>query len=394
MAAPRFFATAAVVLAVALVWVSPAAATGESDAQGFPNWAERVIHEWMNRARADPAAELATCSGCGEKACYAPIAPLAYDNRLNRAARFHSDEMVKQGYFSHDSACNVISTISQLYPGACDGAASCACMGGTKSCAGPCTDFGTRVSLFGVSASAEIIAGAADPEQAFYQWLHESYPLAQCGYNPGNGHRYSILASTGGVGVGVTGSPVGDFSFGAGAIPARAPSGAHYPRQAATVEAWASWYDTVAPESAHVVVDGSCTPMALTRGSGGNGAWMARLTGVGSGCHRYFFLFKTSAGAEVTYPTTGSLGIGPSGCADWEDTRTAGMCGGVSSGSDLAGGGGDGGTDPDGGSGGGGGCGCRVGRARGDGPFALVIVIGVIGLARAIRRSRSNPCRR
>ncbi|HEY3056435.1 MAG TPA: hypothetical protein VGK31_10955, partial [Thermoanaerobaculia bacterium] len=33
---------------------------GES-INGFPNWAERVLLEWMNRARVDPQKELAAC---------------------------------------------------------------------------------------------------------------------------------------------------------------------------------------------------------------------------------------------------------------------------------------------------------------------------------------------
>ena len=54
---------------------------GESDAEGFPSWEERVIHEWMNRSRSDPQADLADCPGsnCSEKACYAVTAPLVYD---------------------------------------------------------------------------------------------------------------------------------------------------------------------------------------------------------------------------------------------------------------------------------------------------------------------------
>ena len=36
--------------------------------------------------------------------------------------------------------------------------------------------------------------------------------------------------------------------------------------------------------------------MTLARGSATNGAWHASLSGVGSGCHRYFFAFKDSNG--------------------------------------------------------------------------------------------------
>ena len=49
---------------------------GES-VNGFPNWAERVILEWMNRARVDPQVEMNACgAGCVERACYSAKAPL------------------------------------------------------------------------------------------------------------------------------------------------------------------------------------------------------------------------------------------------------------------------------------------------------------------------------
>ena len=71
---------------------------------GFPGWAERVLHEWINRARVDPQADLAKCgAGCTERACYVPVPPLGWGEALNRAARYHANEMVMQKYFAHDS---------------------------------------------------------------------------------------------------------------------------------------------------------------------------------------------------------------------------------------------------------------------------------------------------
>lgn len=44
----------------------------------------------------------------------------------------------------------------------------------------------------------------------------------------------------------------------------------------------------------------------------------------GLGCHRYYFVFTDSGGSQVTFPTTGSLGIGPAGsCHDWSLERPA-----------------------------------------------------------------------
>ncbi|MBK7581615.1 MAG: hypothetical protein IPI67_15575 [Myxococcales bacterium] len=310
-------------LLVGLSWAVPAGAFGESSADGFPNWAERVMHEWMNRARSAPQTEMTTCGApCGEKACYTPIGPVWYSPQLNRAARFHAEEMVQQAYFAHDSACTVVPNISSIYPATCNGAASCACVGGTKACSPTCTAWSARVKLFGPSASGEIIASSTDPNSAFYQWLYENSAATACQYSSSNGHRWLILKSTGSVGTGSAGRSVGDFSGGGTAY--KIPSGSHYPRQAASIDVWANWYDTAAPSAARVNVDGACTSMTLGRGTQLNGAWTAKIAGMGSGCHRYYFVFRDSGNQEVTYPSTGSLGIGPAAsCADWNSTRPA-----------------------------------------------------------------------
>jgi MYXO-CTERM domain-containing protein len=282
-----------------------------------------------------------------------------------------------QGFFDHDSPCVLATNIGTTYPTQCDGAAACACMGPGS------TPFGQRVSRFGVSATAEIIAGGTEPNTAFYQWLFESSPATACAYSSANGHRWSILKQTGAVGVGVSGPSVGDFSAGGGPVPARVPSGSHYPRQAATVEAWASWYDTFGPRGAQVVVDGACTPMTRERGDDSNGAWRAMVGDVGSGCHRYWFSFTAMDGSEVSYPTTGSLGIGPAGsCADWNMERPA-----KATNCDGASGGGDGGgADMGGGGNMPGGCACGIAQT-GAPTGGLVALLGLLALlARRVRR--------
>ena len=81
-----------------------------------------------------------------------------------------------------------------------------------------------------------------------------------------------------------------------------------------------------APRSAAAIVDGHCVSLSLKRGTPQNGAWSATVSNVGSGCHRYYFSFIDSTGAEVTYPATGSLGIG---CADWDTSRIQASCSGA-----------------------------------------------------------------
>jgi hypothetical protein len=251
--------------------------------------------------------------------------PLLWSEALNHAARYHASEMAKQQYFGHDSKCTIVPNINSLYPSACDGSASCGCVGGAVTCAtGGCTAWPARVGLFGGFPSGEIIASTGDPNYAFYLGFYEASTGTACAFGAQNGHRYLILNSTGAVGVGLTTQAVCDF--GAGGVPYKVPSAAHYPQQAASVDLWANWYDTAAPRSASAVVDGRCIALALKRGTLQNGAWSATATGVGSGCHRYYFSFIDSTGAEVTYPTTGSLGIG---CADWDSSRVGASCSGA-----------------------------------------------------------------
>ena len=104
---------------------------------GFPNWQERVIHEWINRARVDPQADLAGCgANCPENTggCYTPQPPLIWDANAGRSARYHSAEMGLQSFFDHPSNCTLVSNLSSTYPGSCDGHASCACVGGMSMC--------------------------------------------------------------------------------------------------------------------------------------------------------------------------------------------------------------------------------------------------------------------
>ncbi|HVO49792.1 MAG TPA: CAP domain-containing protein [Thermoanaerobaculia bacterium] len=300
---------------------------------GFPNWQERVIHEWINRARVDPQADLAGCPSpnCEDNTggCYTPQPPLIWDANAGRSARYHSAEMGLQSFFAHNSNCTLVSNLNSLYPGSCNGSASCACVGGLSMCNPSCTAWNARIGLFGASASGEIIAaGYSDANSAFYGWLWEPADSTACSFDEANGHRYLILKWNSAVGTGYqSGSGpyvryyTGDFADSNSPIP-KIPSGTHYPQQASSIDFWANWYDTAPPQSAAVNVDGTCHPMTLQRGSASNGAYAALgVTGLGSGCHRYFFTFRDSSGNEVTYPSTGSYGIGTSACNDWDTSR-------------------------------------------------------------------------
>ena len=171
---------------------------------GFPSWGERVVFVWTNRARADPAADLASCTVCAERACYTPQPPVVWNHSLARAARFHSDNLALAGCsLQHDSPCTLVSDLGSRYtPGACNGAPSCACVGGSASCGSSGTSFGPRIGLFGGSARAENIATGSDPVSTFYRWLHEADSSSACGWRIANDHRANILGDARALGVG------------------------------------------------------------------------------------------------------------------------------------------------------------------------------------------------
>ena len=301
---------------------------------GFPSWQERVLHEWINRARVDPQADLAGCPAgyCQENVngCYTPQNPAIWNQNAGRSSRFHAAEMGLRNFFGQDSNCTLVGNISALYPGTCSGVASCACVGGTSSCNPSCTTSSARMTLFGASTSGwtgELLAaGYEDVDSAFYAWLWEpTANTSACTYTKPNGHRWILLSVAYGLGTGYASVPgseyvdyfVGGFGGPNGPIP-KIPSGAHYPQQGSSIAFWANWYDTAAPLRAAVNVDGTCHAMTLGRGSPTNGAYTATVTGLGSGCHRYAFEFLDSNGVAVGFPSTGSYGIGTTACPDWD----------------------------------------------------------------------------
>ena len=342
---PRGFSR--IFLFACLSAVSAAHLHAEGEAvNGFPNWSERVLLEWMNRARTDPQTDLAACPGgnCAENInnCYTPQPPRVWNANIAHSARYHSDEMVHNGYFDHWSECTVVPTIATTYlsqPQQCNGSAACGCVEHVISgvlLSG--TDPFTRMQRFGGGAGGwgEIIAeDGQGPDATFYLWLYEQGASNSCAYysdpNPPyhtNGHRWLILTSQYGAssaGPGVSGvlSTV-DFDDEAAAAP-KIPSGSHYPQQASSVDAWVNWHASAGPSSHAINVDGVCSNMALARGSQTNGAWHATVSGVGGGCHRYVFAFKDSVGNNTVYPTIGSLAIGNGSaqCPDWSPVAPA-----------------------------------------------------------------------
>jgi hypothetical protein len=300
---------------------------------GYPSWSERTVQMYVNRARADPAADLAGCAQCAEKACYGAKPPMVWDYALNRSARFHCDNLAKTGAsLQHNSPCTLVSDIAQKYPpnGTCHGEEACACKPGTlNTCAAgnTCTDPWGRIGLFGGSGNGENAAmGYGDPHSVFYAWLWEGDSDASCGWRYSNGHRANILGDSGTLGVGESSNFfVQDFGYGspAGSL----ISGSHEPQGGGgQTEFRANWYDSRGgPGTAWVSVDGDCTALTLERGQPQHGTWLG--TAAVSGCHRYAFLFTDSTGGVVRLPEVGTYGVGdPGSCPDY-DAAPATACG-------------------------------------------------------------------
>ena len=323
-------------------WAADALAYGES-VGGFPNWEERTFHQLMNRARGAPATDLAGCppGNCSpaelNPGCYTPIHPLTHNNQLIEAARFHATFMALGGAFAHDSNCVLRTDIAAAYPDTCNGAPACACSGSGT------TLWTTRISRFGGTAQGENIAGGqATPSSVHYYLLWEPGNGGGCAFPPPgsgatNGHRYGILKHAGpGVGNGFFFNASSTYDsywttdFGSNGVTpgsVRLVSGSHWStsdntRQGANIEFSANWYDSAAPTQANVIINGTSFPLSLQRGTVTNGTWSTTLSGYSTGCHRYYFSFRTSGGTLVEYPTIGSYGIGnPSTCADYLSSR-------------------------------------------------------------------------
>jgi hypothetical protein len=313
------------------------AAYGEATA-GFPSWEERVIQQLTNRARVEPSADLAACTGCSSAelspGCYTPMAPLSHNSSVNRAARFHSAFMAKTGVLSHSNGCVLFSNIGSLYPDSCDGSFACSCS--ASGTTGAQQRIGLFLGFLPAPMAENIGRGYPTPHSIFYAWLLEPSPTATCSNyyaspTDYNGHRWNILKTTAAsIGAGFHRSASNeewwtqDFAPGTAPSSLKLVSGTHWStsstRQGPTVEFWANWYSSSAPSVANVVINGTPYAMTRARGTNTNGSWTVSRTDLATGCHRYYFSFQEGS-TTYRYPGTGTLGVGnPSVCPDWVDT--------------------------------------------------------------------------
>jgi MYXO-CTERM domain-containing protein len=241
---------------------------------GYPNWGERSLHRWTNAVRVEPAAfqDVYPCDFSGfSETEQSPQALLFYDFNLNDASRFHTTDMVDNGFFSHSSS---------------DG-----------------TSFFERVSrYYGESGyvGENIASGYGDTYAAvFYGWM--------CS----DGHRENIMRPDyDELGTGVIGAMyTQDFADGVVETTSPIAMGLHDPESpAGSVSFMADW-DDMAADQLEVVLDGRPIPMDLRYGTARLGVFVVPELAVAPGCHSYWFRWTTAA-RSGSYPELGSYLFG------------------------------------------------------------------------------------
>jgi hypothetical protein len=295
----------------------------------YPGYEERVVLYGTNRARVSPTTE-------GWPA-YPAQPPMQWNVDLNKSSRAHSTDMRDKGCFQHES---------------CDGTA-------------PFTRIQTFYKGAWMMMGENIAAGVPDPLTVVHNWIYE------IGATAGEtGHRDAIFSgSLSLIGVGFAAGGAGLFKnywtqdfVGTPVMRPRLTDGIHFPKSPAAggnVTFAASYYEAnlTGQPSVFVVIDGSCKPLAMVRGTPALGAYESSVP-VADGCHPYFFLATLGDGvSKATYPDTGALQVGAgaavSTCLLFATTRTEATCAGRDGG--VAGVGGTAGSAGAGGSSGAGG---------------------------------------
>jgi uncharacterized protein (TIGR03382 family) len=259
---------------------------GDVREDGVPGADDRAIVLWTNAARVAPlaftgdyaAGDCSTDEFEDDEKVAKP--PLYIDLMLTDAAIFHSEDMRENDCFQHES---------------CDG-----------------TDTFERINSFytdTVGAEGENIAqGYPDARNAVLSgWM--------CSHE---GHRANIMsADYNEIGAGVSADYyTQDFAYGElkeGAPPVRMAIEDDVTRVFDSgdelEDGWyADWGDVAAPAGLAVIQDGIETPMALLVGAPEQGLYAVDGAAEGSGdCHEWYVWWKTAAGAEGTFPGSGSF---------------------------------------------------------------------------------------
>jgi hypothetical protein len=278
-----------------LISVYAASSAGYGDIQdGLPSRMEREALTMTNAVRMDPAGfrdKYIPSTTILLPANFPAVAPVWYNHNLNKASRFHSNEMANTCGMQHNS---------------CDG-----------------TTFDVRIKSYYTSSSwlgENVATGVATGIGTVIQWLRDDnaqrVPADDTSKNAG--HRKNIMNSAyHEMGNGYAYSATRDYKyfwtqdFGGGTgSDYKIPSGTHFlaPSNTTTLFFAANYYDKSgnAPSKPTVVIDGVESAMTLHLGKLAAGTYIYSMTN-DKKAHCYYFLFTDATGTLVRYPQTTNL---------------------------------------------------------------------------------------
>lgn len=256
---------------------------------GYPSKEERQLLLWTNAARVAPA-EFEQEYLAGYEPCsyddFLPDeqiakAPLYIDLDLTEVSRWHSEQMLENGCFQHES---------------CDGSNE---------------DFGTRVARYYTESGyvgENIAMGTTDSRYAVMgMWMCSS------------GHRSNImLGDYNEMGPGIASNYLTQ-DFAAGTLGEGDP-----PVRVAVDDGnntwWSDWGDTDAPAALQLVIEGVDTDLELIYGEPEQGIYAVDAN-PGNGCQGWYVYWETAAGAQGTFPAEGSWLVGADCEDDWSPTQ-------------------------------------------------------------------------
>lgn len=272
---------------VALGVPSMAFAYGEPDENGSPNANERLLHVFTNQVRQAPHewpdwdTSLASPEARG---------PLGLEPSLLAAARYHANDMAKNGCFSHES---------------CDG-----------------TPFQSRVSrFFSGPAGENIYTGTGS--------VNARARTAMTGWMNSSGHRTNILRHEWNwLGTGFAGAGqifyVQNFGQVRGSTAPPIPGGAYEDLGGGAIRVVANYFDPDgrAPSTFEAILGDTRVPMTTVVGQPGNQT-LAATADLPADCQTLFFVAEDADGVRSVFPSTGALLVGAA-CEDEYTTERAG----------------------------------------------------------------------
>jgi len=269
----------------------------------YPSWHERSVIVATNACRMAPIEFRDTYVGDYDILLpenYPPVHPLYWNVDLNRAARAHAKDMANNCGLSHNSCDGTTSPSARIRPYYDN-------YGGENIATGRTAPLSTVVQwLMDIDTSRTI--PAPDNQSSSKKWPS------------GDGHRKNIMRSRfKEIGVGYAyGSKkwyhfwVQDFGTGTSSFvshPIAAGSHFFFSKNGNSVISFMANYvdpDGNAPQSAHVVIDGTSHPLTLHLGNEEMGTYNVEMP-KSSGCKEYYFSFVDSEGKTWRYPEKGSL---------------------------------------------------------------------------------------